>query len=430
MTIRDRQDDAASASVAAGRSGAEPGGEAGKEAGKEAGETARELADGDRAGAALAFKSSSALTMGVELELQIIDRRTGDLTRGAADLIELIGRRPCPGEVKPEITESMLEISTSVHASYGPLREELRAIRAALLAAADRLDLQICGGGTHPFQHWADRQIYDKPRFKHVAGRYGYLAKQFTVFGQHVHIGVTSGDAGLQLLHRLARYVPHFIALAACSPYYQGADTAFDCSRLNTINAFPLSGRAPYATSWSEFERYFGKLRALGVVESMKDFYWDIRPKPEFGTVEVRVFDTPLTVERAAELAAYLQAICSWLGATDPGAQTEDIYLAYSYNRFQACRFGLEGRLIDPLRSTTSGISQDILATIEHLRPHARALQSEAGLAAIERLVRMHGNQAQWLRSAYGRSSSLAGRVAASCTRWRGDRDPDRTPEH
>ena len=361
--------------------------------------------------------------MGVELELQVIDRRTGDLTRGAGDLIALVARRPCPGEVKPEITESMLEISTSVHAHYEPLRDELRAIRDALLVAADRLDLQISGGGTHPFQHWAERQIHDTPRFRHVAGRYGYLAKQFTVFGQHVHIGVASGSQGLQLLHRLARYVPHCIALAACSPYYQGADTAFDCSRLNTVNAFPLSGRAPFLTEWDAFERYFSKQQSLGLVESMKDFYWDIRPKPEFGTIEVRVFDTPLTVERAAELAAYLQAICAWLddgAASAPAAPpTEDIYLAYSVNRFQACRFGLEGQLIDPLLGTTTGISQDILATIERLRPYAQALQSAAGLAAIERLVRLHGNHARWQRTAYGRSDSLADMVAASCELWR-----------
>ncbi|HUN93475.1 MAG TPA: YbdK family carboxylate-amine ligase [Burkholderiaceae bacterium] len=367
----------------------------------------------------LEFKRSNALSMGVELELQVVDRRTGDLTRGAPDLIALLARKPVPGEVKPEITESMIEVSTSVHSAYGPLLQELQAIRSALTAAADTLDLHVGGGGTHPFQRWYERQIYDRPRFRHVAGLYGYLAKQFTVFGQHVHIGVEDGDRALKLLHALARYVPHFIALAACSPYYQGSDTAFDCSRLNTVFAFPLSGRAPFVTDWEGFERYFGKLRALGVVESMKDFYWDIRPKPEYGTIEVRVFDTPLTVDRAAQLAAYVQAICAFLADQRVFPQSEDIYLTYSYNRFQACRFGLEGQLIDPLAGSVVAVHQDVIATVERIRPYARALQSDAALDAIERIARGGGNHARWQRSVFQRTRSLAELVGESCEAWR-----------
>ena len=292
----------------------------------------------------LEFGQSEWLTMGVELELQLIDRRTGDLTRGASDLIALVTRQPFPGDVKPEITESMLEISTSVQHAYEPMRDQLVAMRDALVVGADRLDLEIAGGGTHPFQRWYDRQIYDRPRFRHVAGLYGYLAKQFTVFGQHVHIGCENGTQALWLLHRLSVYIPQFIALAASSPYFQGVDTSYDCSRLNSVYAFPLSGRAPFLTDWPAFEAYFGKLKKLGVVESMKDFYWDIRPKPEYGTIEVRVFDTPLTVERAAALAAYVQAICRMLLEHPAPPESEDIYVTYNYNRFQACRFGLEGQ--------------------------------------------------------------------------------------
>ncbi len=366
----------------------------------------------------LAFKQSAALTMGVELELQIIDRRTGDLTRGASDLIQLVERRKHPGDIKPEITESMIEISTSVHTDFGALRDELRSIRNAVVETAARLDLCIAGGGAHPFQRWSDRQIFDRPRFRHVAGLYGYLAKQFTVFGQHVHIGCTSGTDAMRLLHGLARYVPHFIALAACSPFYQGVDTAFDCSRLNTVFAFPLSGRAPFVTDWAGFETYFTKMRRLGVVESMKDFYWDIRPKPEFGTIEVRVFDTPLTVDRAAELAAYVQAICAMLNDNGRTPASEDIYLAYSYNRFQACRFGLEGQIIDVDTGAAVPLHQDVLATIERCRSFADRLGGGAGLDALEALVRAWGNHARRLRESYQRTRSLSSVVLDSAGLW------------
>jgi carboxylate-amine ligase len=368
----------------------------------------------------LHFTKSDALTMGVELELQIVDRRTGDLTRGASDLIHLVERKPHPGDIKPEITESMVEISTAVHTAFGPLRDELRAIRDALAQAADKLDLAIAGGGAHPFQRWHERQIFDRPRFRHVAGLYGYLAKQFTVFGQHVHIGCASGDAAMPLLHALARYVPHFIALAACSPYYQGVDTAFDCSRLNTVFAFPLSGRAPFVSDWAGFESYFAKMKRLGVVESMKDFYWDIRPKPEYGTIEIRVFDTPLTVDRAAELAGYLQAICAMLSASGTRPESEDVYLTYSYNRFQACRFGLEAQLIDVASGAAIPLHQDVLDTIERCRPYAERLQCTEALDAIEALVRVHGNHARWQRQTYQQSRSLAEVVLRSAALWSG----------
>ncbi|HEX5639562.1 MAG TPA: YbdK family carboxylate-amine ligase [Burkholderiaceae bacterium] len=370
----------------------------------------------------LEFGKSEWLTMGVELELQLIDRRTGDLTRGASDLIALVTRQPFPGDVKPEITESMLEISTSVQHAFEPMRDQLVAMRDALVVGADRLDLEIAGGGTHPFQRWYDRQIYDRPRFRHVAGLYGYLAKQFTVFGQHVHIGCENGTQALWLLHRLSVYIPQFIALAASSPYFQGVDTAYDCSRLNSVYAFPLSGRAPFLTDWPAFERFFAKLKRLGVVESMKDFYWDIRPKPEYGTIEVRVFDTPLTVERAAALAAYVQAICSMLLERSGPPESEDIYVTYNYNRFQACRFGLEGQLIDGATGAVRPVHQDVLATLEQVRSHARELGSLDAMDDIERWVRSDGNDARWQRETYQSRHSMAQLVLQSAERFRGGR--------
>jgi len=376
------------------------------------------------ADAGLVFSRSALLTLGVELELQLIDRRTGDLTRGASDLIALVSKKSHPGEIKPEITESMLEICTSVHRSFGPVVAELQQLRDILVAGADRLDIEVAGGGAHPFQRWYDRQIYDRPRFRHVAGLYGYLAKQFTVFGQHVHVGCENGTQALRLLHQLSSYIPQFIALAAASPYFQGVDTSYDCSRLNSVYAFPLSGRAPFLTDWPAFERFFAKLKALGVVESMKDFYWDIRPKPEFGTIEVRVCDTPLTVERAAVLAAYIQSICRMLLEHPEPLDSEDIYLTYNYNRFQACRFGLEGQVIDGKTGASRALHEEVLATLDACRPFARELESGDALDELERLVRTNGNDARWQRETFQRRHSMAELLLESADRWRGSPKP------
>jgi carboxylate-amine ligase len=196
-------------------------------------------------------------------------------------------------------------------------------------------------------------------------------------------------------------------------------DTSFDCSRLNSIYAFPLSGRAPFLTDWPAFERFFNKLRGLGVVESMKDFYWDIRPKPEYGTIEVRVFDTPLTVERAAALAAYLQSICAMLLEREEEL-SEEVYLAYNYNRFQACRFGLEGQVLDSITGESTPLHLAVLKTVEACRPYARELGASEALDEIERWVRTSGNDARWQRETMQRHHSLAQLVLESGERWRG----------
>jgi carboxylate-amine ligase len=261
-----------------------------------------------------AFADSRALTFGVELELQLLSLSDFDLSPVSLDLMHLLKRKPFPGNVTLEITESMIEINSSVQTAYGPLLAELLAIRDTLVAASDVLNIGIAGGGTHPFQQWSEQRISTKPRYQELSALYGYLAKQFTVFGQHVHIGCASGDDALYLLHALSRYIPHFIALSASSPFVQGHDSGFDSARLNSVYAFPMSGRAPFTLKWDEFANvYFAKMERTNIIRSMKDFYWDLRPKPEYGTIELRVCDTPLTVERAAALAAYLQAICSHL---------------------------------------------------------------------------------------------------------------------
>jgi carboxylate-amine ligase len=365
-----------------------------------------------------AFATSDSLTMGVELELQLVSLSDFDLVPASPDMLELLARAPFPGNVTPEITQSMIEINSSVHTGHEGLLAQLREIRDTLLAAGRRLNVGVCGGGTHPFQQWSDRRIFSKPRFHEVSQLYGYLAKQFTVFGQHVHIGCRSGDEAMYLLHALNRYVPHFIALSGSSPFLQGADTSFQSARLNSVFAFPLSGRAPFLLSWNAFaEDYFERMAGTGIVRSMKDFYWDLRPKPEYGTIELRVCDTPLSVERAAALACYLQALCSYLLAGNEPPPREDDYLVYNYNRFQACRFGLDGTLVHPQRHEPALVRDDILATLRRLEPHFAALGSGAALEQLRRDIHM-GSDADYLRQAFREGGSREAIVDAALDRF------------
>ena len=374
----------------------------------------------------LDFRRSEPFTVGVELELQIVNRRDFDLSGSAADLLPLIEKQLQSGEVKPEITQSMLEIATSVHRNHADMLAELQSLRELVARQAERLNLGIAGGGAHPFQRWTDRRIFATPRFHYLSDLYGYLAKQFTVFGQHIHIGCESGDRAIGLIHAMSRYIPHFIALSASSPFLQGVDTAFESARLNSVNAFPLSGHLPPVRTWAEFEAYFDSMRELSVVSSMKDFYWDIRPKPEYGTVEVRVCDTPLTVERAAALAVFGQALARSLVESGTPRTDPQAYRVYGYNRFLACRFGLEAELVDVERRAKLTLRDDLLETLQLVRRFATDTSGAQALDQLAEDVRQGGSDSAWLRDAHRRTGSLSDVVRGQCEVWQsGLRDLD-----
>ncbi len=365
------------------------------------------------------FTVSEPLTLGVELELQIVSTHDYDLAPQAEDLLRVTARHSGAWDIKPEITRSMIEIGTSIQREHAPLLAELLDMRDQVAGAARRLNIAIAGGGTHAFQHWSEQRIYPGDRFHYLSELYGYLAKQFTVFGQHVHVGCEDGDRALWLLHALSRYVPHFIALSAASPFVQGHDTGFDSARLNSVFAFPLSGRAPFVHTWEEFGGFFDKMTSTGVVQSMKDFYWDIRPKPEYGTIELRVCDTPLTVAKAAALACYLQAICRYLREERPFEPTEDDYLVYTFNRFQACRFGLDGEIVDPKTKQRCKIRDDILRTLARIDEHALDLRAlEASNLLRDSLF--DGNDAHTLRRHRAQGWPLPAVVEWAAQRWMG----------
>ena len=366
------------------------------------------------------FQKSAALSLGVELELQLVNTHDYDLAPYAEDMLRLMSKLPLPGSVVPEMTSSMIEISTGICQSSSEVLGQLSQIRDALVRSADKLNIAVVGGGTHPFQQWHERRIYDKPRFRELSELYGYLSKQFTIFGQHVHVGCPDADTALLTLHRMSRYIPHFIALSASSPYVQGQDTAFDSARLNSVFAFPLSGRAPFALTWDEFTVYFNKMTKTGVVKSMKDFYWDIRPKPEFGTIEIRVFDTPLTVERAAALSGFVQALAAWFMHDQPFMPTEDDYLVYTYNRFQACRFGMDAVYVDPATGGHMPLREHIAQTLQQIERHATEVGAGAFMQMLRSSVESSYNDARWLRERQSEEALLAEVIRQSAEKFRG----------
>ncbi len=154
------------------------------------------------------FAFSRPLTLGVELKLQIVGTNDHGLAP-AADLLRQLRHQKLPGAVVPEITDSRIELSTGSCEGHADALAQLTEIRDAVVAAAEKLGVALSGGGTHPFQDWSQRRIFDRPRFRQIGELDGYLSKQFTTFGQHVHIGCPSADEALVLLHGMSRFIPH-----------------------------------------------------------------------------------------------------------------------------------------------------------------------------------------------------------------------------
>ena len=366
----------------------------------------------------LVFHRSSELTLGVELELQLINPQTQELISRAKELIRYIRDSDYRDLIKPEITQSMIELNSSIHTTPQSLHKELHTLTRFLNHAGKALDVAFCGGGTHPFQAWSTHKIFPSPRFKTLYWRNRYLAKRFTVFALHIHIGCKNGNDAIYLTHQLNRFVPHFIALSAASPFYMSIDTGFQSSRINVVNAFPQSGIIPFLINWNEFSEYYLKMRKLKIIHSMKDFYWDIRPKPTFGTVEMRICDAPLTLEHVITIVAYAQALARYLLLEKPFPFTKDLYLVYNDNRFQAARYGFDGSIIDPQTLEKKTITNDILAILKCVKPHASALNTESYLRKIYAWTRHKQNDAVKLRSMFVKLKSFRKLVQKQCQLW------------
>ena len=341
------------------------------------------------------FHVSEPFTLGIELEMQVVNPPGYDLSQDSSMLIDAVKNQITAGEVKHDITESMLELATDV--------------------------CRDINGGTHPFQKWQRQEVCDNERYQRTLENFGYLIQQATVFGQHVHVGCASGDDAIYLLHGLSRFVPHFIALSAASPYMQGTDTRFASSRPNIFSAFPDNGPMPWVSNWQQFEALFRCLSYTTMIDSIKDLHWDIRPSPHFGTVEVRVMDTPLTLSHAVNMAGLIQATAHWLLTERPFKHQEKDYLLYKFNRFQACRYGLEGVITDPHTGDRRSLTEATLRLLEKIAPSAHKIGASSAIEALHRQVVSGLNEAQLMRDFVADGGSLIGLVKKHCEIWAGE---------
>ncbi|MEK8025547.1 YbdK family carboxylate-amine ligase [Pseudaquabacterium rugosum] len=296
------------------------------------------------------FTPSAPLTFGLELELQVLDPRTGRLVPAASGLWTALQPRPQARHFALEATQATIEFNSSVHTHADRLADEVAACVGLLREVARDQGLELHGGGTQIAQFWNQRVLTPTPRARLLTERFGFLPKRFSTYGMHVHVGMPDGEQALAVANVLQALSPLFIAMSAASPFLQLADSGLAACRPLEPLVYPHGGPMPVLRDWAAFEAVVQDYVDTGIADTLKDIYWDVRPKPEFGTVEVRVFDTPLSVRKAVALAAFTRALAGLAlrgqlvlpDAVQTGTPARRV------SRFNACRHGMEASLHNP----------------------------------------------------------------------------------
>jgi glutamate---cysteine ligase / carboxylate-amine ligase len=358
----------------------------------------------------LPFHGSSHHTIGVEIELQVIDPDTFDLSP-QSDLVLKTCKEKGIQRVKAEIHQSMLEIDTEIAHDVKTCHELLKSRLQQLHAVTTDLGLQLAVLGTHPFQLWTDRQISKKDRYQNLYQKFQWLVRRMNVYGLHVHVGLQSAEQALIVSKAMLKYLPYLLALSANSPFWHGVDTGMDSCRVNIMESFPLSGLPNNFSNWEELEHYHDTLQKVGAIGSLKDLYWHIRPNVSYGTIEVRICDAMTTLDETIALVAFIQclvvSICREHEQNPQSLEySKELRWLGPENQWIAARDGLEGEIIVDLHGTRKKISEGIYELIEDLLPIARHLNCHEELLSLKQIIE-NGNGAQRQRRVFNETQSL-----------------------
>ncbi|WP_164702136.1 glutamate--cysteine ligase [Modestobacter sp. KNN46-3] len=337
------------------------------------------------------FHSSERASLGVEWELQLIDPQTRELTSGATEILAELtpdGLDEHP-KAKHELLQSTIEIITGICSTVAEAKADLAGTLAEVVAAAERRGLGVMCAGSHPFTRWDSQEISPKERYAELVERMQWPARRLQIFGVHVHVGVRSPDKIIPIVNALTQYVPHFLALSASSPYWSGCDTGLASARTKVFEAMPTAGLPYQLADWGEFEEYMGTLIDAGAIESVREVWWDIRPHPDFGTVELRICDGLPTLDEIGAVAALAQCLVEQFdtqldrGYTLPSPADWVV----RENKWRAVRYGLDAEIVVDEQCTVRPVREAIADVVEELLPTARKLGCEDELLDVRRVL-------------------------------------------
>jgi carboxylate-amine ligase len=333
------------------------------------------------------FNGSPRPTVGVEVELQIIDPESRNLVSGAP---RILARGADVDHIKPELIASTVELNTDVCADIEAVRTDLTARFRSLMALCDDLGYVLASTGTHPFSRWAEQEITEKERYHLLVNRCQWPARRLMIFGLHVHVGIESGEKAIAVFNSLSTYIPHLLALSASSPYFEGEETGLASCRVKIFESLPTAGLPYRLVNWAEFQRLMTTLVNAKAIESVREIWWDIRPHPDFGTIEVRICDGLSTFDEIIAMTAMIQALAVWLGEQyDEGVYLPlQRYWIVRENKWRAARWALDADMIVDEEGRLEPLTEGIDRLIESLEPVAKRLGSHADLIRVREMMK------------------------------------------
>lgn len=315
------------------------------------------------------FTPSSSLSLGVELELQLIDPKTFDLTPRSIELLKEIGEHPY---IVPEVMQSMIEIKTDICQNVQEAELQLHDHLKIIKKASHKLGLFFACAGTHPTaKHW-ERKIYPLPRYQDLIDRNQFISRRLIIFGMHVHIGVKNGQQCIDLMNEFLYELPIFLALSASSPFWEGIDTGLASSRVTIFEAIPTGGHPCQMKSWEDFENLIHVLIKAKSIKSYKDIWWDLRPSPHYGTLEIRICDgMPTLRENMANVALIHCLAAYYVDQHDKNIKRKIIPdWMVRENKWRASRHGVEADLVTSIDGESRSLKEITLELIEKLKPY------------------------------------------------------------
>lgn len=334
------------------------------------------------------FMRSDPFTLGVELEFQILDPNTLDLVPRAAHLFDQI---PAPEnrKIAMEFLQSIFEIQTGICNSIAEVEQDLCHTVRVAEEAAYACGCFLFASGIHPFALPERQLVTENERYQRIMEELQYVGRQFITQGLHIHVGMPDGDTAVRICDVIQGYLPLFTAMSTSSPYFKGEDTGFQSYRTKLFEALPLAGIADYLGSWRAYEGKMLMLHRAGVIREVRDLWWEVRPSPYFGTLEVRVCDMPSSFQDILALTAFIQAMAVFLFRRQDYRERIDPQLL-RYNKWQAARYGLDGSFMDPLGLLTGERMRTRMAVdrlLSALAPIMRELDSAKWCSRIQHIL-------------------------------------------
>jgi len=344
------------------------------------------------------FGASDPYTLGDEEEYMLLDPESFDLVQHIEMVLDAIQGDELASRINAELMQSVLEIATPVCQTAGDVMRELQTLRAYVRDVARDQGLRVGSAGTHPFSLFERQRITAKDRYHALIDQLQYVARRELIFGMHIHVAVDDPDKAIQIVNGLLPHLAPLLALSASSPFWRGEPTGLASSRQIVFSAFPRSGPPPRFRDYEDYALVVGQLERTGCIADYTHIWWDIRPHPKWGTIEVRICDAVTRLEDAVAIAAYCQALVKQLSERyDAGDEIPSYHrILTSENKWLAARYGLDAPVMDLATGSRirSPIAKLVRRTLRDLEPHARELGSERELEGIAALIG-RGNSAE-----------------------------------